>query len=46
MTVFAHAAHWLPQVAMLAPLPILAIVVLIGRRRERTRRDDEPRQQA
>jgi hypothetical protein len=37
MIVFAHAAHWLPQVLMLAPLPLLAVGVLVGRLRERSR---------
>jgi hypothetical protein len=46
MTVLAHAGHWLPQLLYLAPLLVLVVAVLVGRRRERreaaTLRDPQP----
>ena len=35
---FAHAGHWLAQLAYLAPLIVLVVMLLIGRRRERRER--------
>jgi hypothetical protein len=39
---FAHAGHWLAQVAYLVPLIVLVVVLVAGRVRERRerRRDD------
>jgi len=34
----AHAGHWLAQLAYVAPLAVLAAVVLVGRLRERLAR--------
>jgi hypothetical protein len=33
--VFAHAGHWLPQLAFLAPLAVLLVVAVVNRRRDR-----------
>jgi uncharacterized membrane protein YtjA (UPF0391 family) len=39
----AHAGHWLAQVAYLAPLVLLAVLIVAGRLRDRReRRDDRP----
>ena len=35
MTTFAHAGHWLAQVAYLAPLVLLVALLVAGRLRER-----------
>jgi uncharacterized membrane protein YtjA (UPF0391 family) len=35
MTTFAHAGHWLAQVAYLAPLILLVALLVAGRLRER-----------
>jgi hypothetical protein len=35
---FAHAGHWLAQLAYLAPLIILVGMLLLGRMRERRER--------
>jgi hypothetical protein len=32
---FAHAGHWLAQLAYLAPLIILVVVLVVGRVRDR-----------
>jgi len=39
---FAHAGHWLAQIAYLAPLVVLVVMIVAGRVRERRarRRDD------
>jgi uncharacterized membrane protein YtjA (UPF0391 family) len=40
---FAHAGHWLAQVAYLLPLVLLVVMLVAGKLRERReRRDDEP----
>jgi hypothetical protein len=33
--VFAHAGHWLPQLAFVAPLAVLVVMAVVNRRRER-----------
>jgi hypothetical protein len=38
MTVFGHAGHWLVQVAYLAPLVGLVVMLVVGRIRERRER--------
>ena len=35
---FAHAGHWLVQIAYLLPLGALGVAVLLGKRRERRER--------
>ena len=35
---FAHAGHWLVQLAYLAPLGALVVALLVGKRRERRER--------
>jgi uncharacterized membrane protein YtjA (UPF0391 family) len=35
MTTFAHAGHWLAQIAYLAPLVLLVGLLIAGRIRER-----------
>ena len=39
---FAHAGHWLAQIAYLAPLVVLVVMLVVGRVKERRarRRDD------
>ena len=37
---FAHAGHWLVQVAYLTPLVLLVVLLVVGKLRERRRRDD------
>ena len=37
---FAHAGHWLAQVAYLAPLVLLVALLVAGRLRERRERRD------
>ena len=40
---FAHAGHWLAQLAYLAPLNLLIAMLDVGKLRERReRRDDQP----
>jgi hypothetical protein len=40
---FAHAGHWLAQLAYLVPLAVLVGMILVGKHRERrARREDEP----
>jgi hypothetical protein len=38
MTTFAHAGHWLAQIAYLAPLVLLVGLLVAGRLRERRER--------
>jgi hypothetical protein len=38
MIVFAHAGHWLAQLAYLAPLILLVAVLVAGRLRDRRER--------
>jgi uncharacterized membrane protein YtjA (UPF0391 family) len=38
MAVFAHAGHWLAQIAYLAPLVLLVVMIVVGRVRERRAR--------
>jgi membrane protein implicated in regulation of membrane protease activity len=38
MTTFAHAGHWLVQIAYLAPLVLLVVLLVAGRVRERRER--------
>ena len=38
MTTFAHAGHWLAQIAYLAPLVLLVFLLVAGRVRERRER--------
>jgi hypothetical protein len=40
MTPFAHAGHWLAQVAYLAPLVLLVALLVVGRIRDRRDRGD------
>jgi uncharacterized membrane protein YtjA (UPF0391 family) len=40
MTPFAHAGHWLAQVAYLAPLVLLVALLVVGRIRDRRERHD------
>jgi hypothetical protein len=35
---FAHAGHWLAQIAYLAPLVVLVAMIVVGRVRERRAR--------
>jgi hypothetical protein len=35
---FAHAGHWLAQIAYLAPLIVLVVMLVVGRFRERRAR--------
>ena len=35
---FAHAGHWLPQLAYLVPLLVLVGAILVGKLRERRER--------
>jgi uncharacterized membrane protein YtjA (UPF0391 family) len=44
MTLFAHAGHWLAQIAYLAPLVLLVALLIAGRLRERRDRDGSPDQ--
>ena len=40
---FAHAGHWLAQIAYLMPLVLLVVMLVAGKLRERReRRRDEP----
>ena len=32
---FAHAGHWLAQIAYLAPLVVLVVMLVVGRLRDR-----------
>ncbi len=41
MTTFAHAGHWLAQVAYLAPLVLLVGLLVTGKVRERRERRRE-----
>jgi hypothetical protein len=43
---FAHAGHWLAQVAYLVPLAVLIGMILIGKRRERRERRANERRDA
>ena len=43
MTTLAHAGHWLAQVAYLAPLVLLVVMLVVGRIRERRARARGPR---
>jgi hypothetical protein len=45
MTTFAHAGHWLAQVAYLAPLVLLVGLLVAGRIRERRGRQEALAQQ-
>ena len=38
MTPFAHAGHWLAQVAYLLPLVVLVVLLVVGKLRERRER--------
>jgi TRAP-type uncharacterized transport system fused permease subunit len=38
MTTFAHAGHWLAQVAYLLPLVVLIALLVVGKVRERRQR--------
>jgi uncharacterized membrane protein YtjA (UPF0391 family) len=38
MPPFAHAGHWLAQIAYLAPLVLLVVMIVVGRVRERRAR--------
>jgi hypothetical protein len=40
---FAHAGHWLVQVAYLTPLVLLVVMLVVGKLRERRGRDDRER---
>jgi uncharacterized membrane protein YtjA (UPF0391 family) len=40
---FAHACHWLAQVAYLLPLVVLVVMLVVGRVRERRGRRDAQR---
>jgi uncharacterized membrane protein YtjA (UPF0391 family) len=40
---FAHAGHWLAQIAYLLPLVVLVVMLVIGRMRERRARRDAQR---
>jgi uncharacterized membrane protein YtjA (UPF0391 family) len=40
---FAHAGHWLAQIAYLLPLVVLVVMLVVGRVRERRARRDAPR---
>jgi uncharacterized membrane protein YtjA (UPF0391 family) len=40
---FAHAGHWLAQIAYLLPLVVLIVMLVIGRMRERRARRDSQR---
>ena len=42
MIVFAHAGHWLAQLAYLAPLLLVVGLLVAGRLRERRERRGEP----
>jgi hypothetical protein len=42
MTTFAHAGHWLAQIAYLLPLVLLVALLVVGKVRERRERNDEP----
>jgi uncharacterized membrane protein YtjA (UPF0391 family) len=35
---FAHAGHWLAQIAYLAPLVVLVVMLVVGRVRDRRNR--------
>jgi hypothetical protein len=37
---FAHAGHWLVQLAYLTPLVLLVVMLVVGRLRERRRRHE------
>ena len=40
---FAHAGHWLAQLAYQAPLILLVVMLVVGKlRARRERRDDQP----
>jgi hypothetical protein len=43
MTTFAHAGHWLAQIAYLAPLVLLVVLLVSGRVRERRERRERSR---
>ena len=40
MTTFAHAGHWLAQIAYPAPLILLVALLVVGKVRERRERRD------
>ena len=40
---FAHAGHWLAQIAYLLPLVVLVVVLVVGRVRDRRARRDAQR---
>jgi uncharacterized membrane protein YtjA (UPF0391 family) len=40
---FAHAGHWLAQIAYLLPLVVLVVMLLVSRLRERRARRDPQR---
>jgi hypothetical protein len=37
---FAHAGHWLVQLAYLTPLVLLVVMLVVGKLRERRRRHE------
>ncbi len=39
---FAHAGHWLAQLAYLAPLLVLVAMIAVGRLRDRRARRHDP----
>jgi hypothetical protein len=41
MTTFAHAGHWLAQIAYLAPLVLLVVLLVVGRVRARRERFEQ-----
>jgi hypothetical protein len=43
---FAHAGHWLAQLAYLVPLAVLVGMILLGKLRDRRQRREEERRQA
>ncbi len=38
MPLFAHAGHWIAQIAYLAPLVLIVVMIVVGRVRERRAR--------
>ena len=40
---FAHAGHWLVQVAYLIPLVVLVVLLVVGKVKERRRREARER---
>jgi hypothetical protein len=46
MTTFAHAGHWLAQIAYLAPLVLLVVLLVVGRVRARRERFEEQHDEA